>query len=457
MMEPLLISGGRIIDPSQGLDRIGDLLIAQGRIQGIETKGRSQKESWKVIEAQGLVVCPGFIDLHCHLREPGYEEKETIATGTKAAAKGGFTTLCCMPNTNPPIDSRAMVEFILRKAATEGAVRVFPIGCITRGRKGKELAEMGELAAAGVVALSDDGASVQNPRLLRHAMEYSLAFGLTIIEHCEDTSLSQGGAMNEGWVSSFLGLRGIPPAAEEMVVARDLALAELTGARLHIAHISTAGTVGLLRRAKEKGIRVSAEVTPHHLTLTEERVLGSSWKPGNPLSLDAYDTNAKVNPPLRTARDIAALIEGLKDGTIDAIATDHAPHTLVDKLCEFDLAAFGISGLETALGSLMSLVHRGELDLKTLVSKLTFEPAQILGLPYGTLKVGAPADMTIIDPQAKWQVDPSLFLSKGKNTPLAGSVLKGKVIATIVDGKMVYKDESLRVKKAEVSQAEIRG
>lgn len=456
MTENLLISGGRIIDPSQGLDRIGDLLISQGKIQGLK-EGERVEESWKIIGAQGLVVCPGFIDLHCHLREPGYEDKETIATGTKAAAKGGFTSLCCMPNTNPALDSRAIVELVIKKAANEGVVRVFPIGCITQGRKGKELAEMGELAAAGVVALSDDGSWVKDPGLLRHAMEYSLAFGLPIIEHCEDTALTEGGAMNEGWVSSLLGLRGMPAAAEEAAVARDLALAELTGARLHIAHISTASSVELVRQAKKKRLRVSAEVTPTHLTLGEERVLGSSWKPGSPVPEEAYDTNAKVNPPLRSRRDIAALLEGLKDGTIDAIATDHAPHTLVDKLCEFDKAAFGISVLETAFGSLMSLMHKGELDLNTLVSKLTLEPARLLGLPYGTLKVGAPADIVIFDPKAEWRVDPALFLSKGKNTPLAGEMLKGKVVATIVNGKIVYKDKALLLRGAEVFQAEVRG
>lgn len=440
---PLLIVGGRIIDPGQGIDRVGDLLIAEGSIaEGLTF------EHYQVLHAEGMVVCPGFVDLHCHLREPGFEEKETIATGTRAAARGGFTTVCCMPNTNPPIDTRAAVEFIQKKAAVEGVVRVLPIGCITRGRKGVEMVEMGELAEAGVVALSDDGNPVSDSRLMRYALEYSRSFDLLIIDHCEDVSLSQDGVMNEGWVSTKLGLRGIPAAAEEVMVARDIALAEMTGARVHIAHVSTAGSADLIRRARDKGIPVTAEVTPHHLTLTEERVMGYGWDNKKPSSLPliAYDTNAKVNPPLRTARDVQALTAALKEGVIDAIATDHAPHEDVEKICEFDIAASGISGLETALGSLFELVHSGEIDLMTLISKLTSEPAKLLRKSeIGTLKAGACGDVAIFDPEAEWVVDPDTFASKGKNTPFAGCLLKGRVMATICRGEIVHKEDAVRL------------
>ena len=449
MAIPLLIVGGRIIDPGQGIDKVGDLLIAEGSIARVGQGEEDQTpEQYQVLHAEGMIVCPGLIDLHCHLREPGFEEKETIATGTRAAAGGGFTTICCMANTNPPIDSRAAVEFIQKKAAAEGAVRVLPIGCITKGRKGEEMVEMGELAGAGVVALSDDGDPVGDSRLMRYVLEYSRSFDLILIDHCEDVSLSQDGVMNEGWVSTKLGLRGIPAAAEEVMVARDIALAEMTGARVHIAHVSTAGSADLIRRAKDKGIPVTAEVTPHHLTLTEERVMGYGWDNKKPSSLPliAYDTNAKVNPPLRTARDVQALIAALKEGVIDAIATDHAPHEDVEKICEFDIAAFGISGLETALGSLLTLVHNGEVDLPTLISKLTAEPAKILRKSeIGALKVGASGDVTIFDPQAEWIVEPSDFASKGKNTPLAGCLLKGKVMATICRGEIVHKEDAVKL------------
>jgi dihydroorotase len=439
MMKSLLIQGGRIIDPSQGIDEIGSLLIIEGKISWLG-KGEAipPQPDYDVLHAQGLVVCPGFVDLHCHLRQPGYEEKETIATGTKAAARGGFTTVCCMPNTEPPLDNQTAVEYVKSKAASEGVVRVLPIGCISKGRKGQELAEMGELALAGVIAFSDDGEPAPNSHLMRQALAYSCAFDLPVIDHCEDRALTEGGQMNEGVISTKLGLRGIPNAAEEIMVARDLALAQLTGARLHIAHTTTEGSVDLIRRAKEMGIKVTAEVTPHHLTLTEERVIG-------------YDTNAKVNPPLRTKRDIQALIQGLNDNTINIIATDHAPHTEADKLCEFDLAPFGISGFETALGSLMSLVHDGEISLVTLVAKLTHEPARIIGNSYdklGTLAIGAPADVTLFDPALEWVVDTRAFASKGKNTPLAGERLKGKVMATISQGKLVHKDDFITIKKS---------
>ena len=430
MNKPLLIKGGRIIDPSQKMDEVGSLLVAEGKISWLgKGEAASPKTDYEVLDAQGLVVCPGFIDLHCHLRQPGYEEKETIASGTKAAARGGFTTICCMPNTNPPLDNQTAIEYIKSTAAAEGVVRVLPIGCISRDRKGKELAEMGELAAAGVIAFSDDGEPVLSSHIMRQALDYSRAFDLPVIDHCEDTILTEGGQMNEGAVSAKLGLRGIPNAAEDIIVARDLSLAQLTGGRIHIAHTTTEGAVELIRRAKEKGIRVTAEVTPHHLTLTEERVIG-------------YNTNAKVNPPLRTERDIEALIRGLNDNTIDIIATDHAPHTEGDKLCEFALAPFGISGLETALGSLMGLVHSQKLSLTTLIAKLTHEPAKFLGAKsggVGTLAVGAPADITVFDPNLEWVVDTKDFASRGKNTPLAGEKLKGRVIATLYQGKVVYR------------------
>ncbi len=431
---PLLIQGGRIIDPSQGLDEIGSLLISDGKISWL---GRGETTpphpEYDILNAEGLIVCPGFVDLHCHLRQPGFEEKETIATGTQAAARGGFTTVCCMANTNPPLDNQAAIDYVKSTAATEGVVRVLPIGCISKGRAGAELVEMDKLASAGVIAFSDDGDPALNSRLMRQALDCSRDLDLPITDHCEDTALTEGGVMNEGITSIRLGLRGIPNAAEDIIVARDLALAQLTGGRLHIAHVTTEGSVDLIRRAKEKGVRVTAEVTPHHLTLTEERVTG-------------YDTNAKVNPPLRTGRDVQALIQGLKENVIDIIATDHAPHTEADKRCEFALAPFGISGFETALGSLMGLVHAGQLTLAVLIAKLTCEPSKIIKYEkLGTLAIGALADITIFDPEREWVVDTKTFASKGKNTPWAGSVLKGMVMATIAQGKLVYKDNSVKV------------
>jgi len=439
---PLLIYGGRIIDPSQSIDQVGDLLVAEGKI--VSVGGTVVAESARKLDATGLVVCPGFIDLHCHLREPGFESKETIDTGTKAAAIGGFTTVCCMPNTNPPLDNRDTVDWVKAKASSEGVVHVLPIGCVTKGRKGEEISPMAELAEAGVVGFSDDGEPVSNSQVMRCALEYSRTLGLPVIGHCEDKELSRGGIINEGRVSTRLGLRGIPAASEEIMVARDLALAKLTGARVHIAHVSTCGSVELIRQAKERGILVTAEVTPHHLTLTEEF---------------AY-ANAKVKPPLRTKDDIKCLIEGLREGVIDAIATDHAPHTLKDKKCYLELAAFGISGFETAFGCVMSLVHNGEVDLNTLISKLTYEPAKIIGRgsELGTLKAGSPANITIFDPNREWIVNSSSFASKGKNTPFEGYQFKGKVVATIVDGRIVYEDESLlsSLKGEDVGEGEER-
>jgi len=441
----LLIRGGHIIDPSQGIDQIGDLLIAEGKIvQAGDTVILSKAQN---LDAKGLVVCPGFIDLHCHLREPGFEDKETIATGTKAAAIGGFATVCCMANTEPPLDAPAAINWLKQKASRDSLVAVLPIGCITKGRKGEELNDMAGLAEAGVVAFSDDGNPVASSQLMRRAMEYSRDLGLPVIDHCEDKTLSENGIINEGRVSTKLGLKGIPAAAEEVMVARDLLLAKLTKARLHIAHASTKGSVELIRRAKEEGISVTAEVTPHHLTLTEERIKGKT-------SNEPFDTNAKVNPPLRTKEDIEALIEGLKEGVIDAIATDHAPHTLADKTCGPELAAFGISGFETAFGCLMSLVHQGEISIAQLISKLTCEPAKVIGRngELGTLKAGAPANITILDPDREWIVDSRNFASKGKNTPYDGYKFKGKVMATISRGKLVYTDDSLVIARSEVTK-----
>ena len=439
MMKPLLIQGGHIIDPSQGIDEIGSLLITEGKISWLG-KGETAlpQPGYDVLNAQGLIVCPGFVDLHCHLRQPGFEDKETIATGSQAAARGGFTTICCMPNTNPPLDNPATIDYVKSTAASGGVVRILPIGCISKSRMGAELAPMAELASAGVIAFSDDGKPVLNSNLMRQALDHSRVLGLPIIDHSEDTFLTEGGLMNEGVISTKLGLRGIPAAAEEIMIARDLILAHLTGARLHIAHVSTEGSIDLIRRAKEKGTRVTAEVTPHHLTLTDEKVIG-------------YNTNAKVNPPLRTKRDTQALIQGFKENVIDAIATDHAPHTEADKLVDFAVAPFGISGFETALGSLLSLVHNGQLGLKTLISKLTYEPSKIIGNKYGKfgiLEVGVPADVTIFDPDMEWMVEPKAFASKGKNTPWAGSRLKGKVMATISQGKLVYKDDFITIEES---------
>ncbi len=438
-MKSLLIQSGHIVDPSQGIDENGSLLITDNKISWLGTGEKSPPQpNYDVLDAKGLIVCPGFIDLHCHLRQPGSEERETIATGTRAATQGGFTTICCMPNTNPPLDSQTTMDYVKSIAAAEGVVRVLPIGCVTKGRKGEELAEMSDLKSAGVVGYSDDGNPVATSRLMRQALEHSLALGLPIIDHCEDTTLVEGRSLNEGVTSTKLGLQGIPVQAEEIIVARDLALAQLTGGWLHIAHASTEGSVDLIRQARRKGIRVTAEATAHHLTLTEEKVI-------------SHGANAKVNPPLRTERDIEALIQGLKEDVIDIIVTDHAPWTEAEKQRGLALAPFGISSFETALGSLMSLVHDGQLTLATLISKLTCEPARIIGSKYGqlgTLAVGAPADIIVFHPDVEWIVDTKTFASKGKNTPLAGETLKGKVMVTIAQGKLVYQDNSIAVKES---------
>ena len=432
MVDSLLIRGGRIIDPSQEIDKITSLLIKEEKIAWLGD-GVLPDEDYAVLEADGLIVCPGFIDLHCHLRQPGFEEKETIATGTLAAARGGFSTVCCMPNTNPPLDNEAVLNYVRTISAREGVIRVFPIGCVTVGRKGEELADLNEMEMNGAVAYSDDGSPVNSPEIMRRALEYSRDFNRPIIDHCENMFLTQGGQINEGAISLEMGLRGIPAAAEEFIVKRDLDLAKETGGHVHIAHVSTEGSVDLIRTAKEEGIHVTAEVTPHHLILTEEDVL-------------KYGTLAKVNPPLRTKRDAIALLRALNDGVIDIVATDHAPHTKADKDSEFTQAAFGISGLETALGSLAGLIFNSELSLNNMIAALTVGPARVLGYEkLGTLEIGAPADICIFDLHKEWVVDTNKFASKGKNTPLAGQTLKGKVMATIYMGHPVYTDESLKI------------
>jgi dihydroorotase len=420
----LLLRGGRVIDPANNVDAVQDVLIADDKIERL---GRSLEApaGAEIVDANGKIVCPGFIDIHVHLREPGYEYKETVATGTRAAAAGGFTAVCCMANTNPVNDNGAVTDYILAKAKVEGVVRVYPIGAVTRGLHGEELAELAELADSGCVAFSDDGRCVMNAGLYRRAMEYTLPFGTPLISHAEDASLSRGASMNEGVVSTETGLPGQPAAAEDIMVARDILLAELTGAHVHIAHVSTAGAVRLIRDAKARGLQVTAEVTPHHLVLTEEAV--RTWDP-----------NTKMAPPLRTKRDVEALLEALADGTIDCIATDHAPHALSEKEGEFDRAAFGIVGLETAVAVLLDrLVRPGLLPLSTLIARLSRDPARLLNLPGGNLAPGAPADVTILDPDAETVVEPLRFRSRSRNTPFGGWPLRGAPWMTLVGGHIV--------------------
>ncbi len=421
----LLIRNGRVIDPANRLDAVADVLIDRGVIQRVGPRLAAPAEA-RVIDATGKVVCPGFIDLHVHLREPGYEYKETIATGTRAAAAGGFTAVCCMANTQPVNDNGAVTEYIRDRARAEGCVRVYPIGAVTRGLGGQELAELAELAEAGCVAFSDDGRCVMSAALYRRAMEYTLPFGTPIVSHAEDATLAAGAAMNEGVVSTELGIPGAPAAAEEVMVARDIILAELTGAHVHIAHLSTAGAVRLVREAKARGVRVTAEVTPHHLVLTEEAVR-------------SFDPNTKMAPPLRTKRDVEACLEALADGTIDCVATDHAPHAHAEKEGEFDRAANGIVGLETAVPLLLDrFVRPGLLPLATLVARLSTDPARLFNLPGGSLSPGAPGDVTILDLDRELTVDPARFFSKGRNTPFAGWRLRGAPWMTIVGGQVVH-------------------
>ena len=442
---PVLIKGARIVDPGRGIDGVGDVLTREGRIVSAESTLTlfEVPDGTHTIPANGLVVAPGFIDLHTHLREPGYEYKETIATGTRAAARGGFTTLCSMPNTDPAIDNEAMVELVKQRAEADGVVRVYPIGAVTKGRKGRELAEMEELAAAGVVAYSDDGDPVADPNLMRLALTYTLDLAMPIINHCQEHGLCSGGVMAEGWTATRLGLPGIPAAAEEAMVARDLALAEMTGGLLHLAHLSTAGSVDLVRQARRRGVSVTCEVCPQHLFLTDEWALGYQGDPGRAAGQQNYDTSTKVYPPLRGHTDVEALIEGLAEGVIDCIATDHAPHEVASKEVTYEEASFGISVLETALGSLLSLVHGNRISMSTLVDRLTVGPSRVLGPSfeqYATLEAGSPADLVLFDPNLEWTVDTSQFASKGRNTPLQGVNLKGRVLATMVEGRLVHQD-----------------
>lgn len=441
MSERIIIRGGRVIDSARRFDAVADVLIEDGVVREVEPK--LEASGARAIDARGLVVAPGFVDIHTHLRDPGLEYKEDIASGTRAAARGGFTTVCAMPNTQPAMDTRATVEYVLRRASEVGLVRVLPIGAVSVRREGHALAELGDLADAGCVAFTDDGSPVADATLMRRALEYASGLDLPIIDHCEDPSLAHDAVMHEGWVSTRLGLRGTPAAAEVTMVERDIALAAATGGRVHIAHVSTRAAIEAVRRAKAAGVRVTAEVTPHHLTLDDEVVAFGAAGSDELL----YDTNAKVNPPLRSPDDIEACVVGIADGTINCIATDHAPHAVTEKLCEFDDAAFGISGLETAFGLTMRLVHDGRIDLPALIERLTIGPVTALGLDrfvpgIGTIAAGAAADVVVLDPAHSWTVEPDSFASKGKNTPLIGVTLTGAVVATIARGRLVHESEA---------------
>ncbi len=425
MPRPILLRGGRVIDPASGVDRPADLLLQDGKVEAIgQNLGRP--DSAIVIEAAGKVVSPGLIDLHVHLREPGQEDLETVATGAMAAAAGGFSAVCAMPNTDPVTDNQAAVGFIVSQAQRAEKARVYPIGAISLGQEGQQLAEFGELVGAGAVAVSDDGKPVVSSHLMRTALEYSRTFGIPVADHCEDPTLAAGGVMHEGLISTRLGLKGVPAAAEEIMVARDIILAELTGGHVHLCHMSTRGSVELIRRAKERGIRVTAEACPHHFTLTHE-------------ACEGYNTNAKMNPPLREPEDREAIRQALRDGTIDVICTDHAPHHYDAKEREFDDAPNGIIGLETALGlAITELVETGLIDLPTLIRRMSATPARIFNLPGGTLTRGATADVVVLDPAAEWVVEPATFFSKSRNTPFTGRRLRGRAEVTIVRGQVVY-------------------
>jgi dihydroorotase len=425
-MRPILIQGGRVIDPSRNTDEVTDLLLRDGKVEALG-RDLGTPDGAELVDAAGKVVAPGFIDLHVHLREPGQEDLETVASGAMAAAAGGFSAVCAMPNTDPVTDNQAAVGFIVSQAQRAGKARVYPIGAISLGQKGQQLAEFGELVGAGAVAVSDDGKPVVSSHLMRTALEYARTFGIPVADHCEEPTLAAGGAMHEGLVSTRLGLKGVPAAAEEIMVARDILLAELTGGHVHLCHMSTRGSVELIRRAKEKGLRVTSEACPHHFTLTHE-------------ACEGYDTNAKMNPPLREPEDREAIRLALRDGTIDVICTDHAPHHYDAKEREFDDAPNGIIGLETALGlAITELVGGGVIDLPTLVTRMSTMPARVFNLPGGTLAPGAPADVVVIDPAARWCVDPDTFYSKSRNTPFGGRELRGRADLTIVRGQAVFR------------------
>jgi dihydroorotase len=424
----LHLIGGRVIDPSQKLDEKLDPLILDGRIAERHFTAATP-DGVEVVHCDGSVVAPGFIDVHCHLREPGREDVETIATGARAAAAGGFTAVCAMPNTEPVTDNQAAVGFVLRQGQRARSARVHPIGAISVGQKGEALAEFGEMVGAGAIAMSDDGKPVVSAHIMRTALEYARSFRVPIIDHCEEPTLAAGGSMNEGIVSARLGLKGIPSEAEEIMVIRDILLARRTGGHIHLAHMSTAGSVELIRWGKERGINVTAEVCPHHLSLTEDAVVG-------------FNTNAKMNPPLRTAKDVAALRDAVRDGTIELIATDHAPHHYDEKEREFANAPNGIVGLETALAVVnTTLVASGIIGLSELIDRMSVSPARVFGLPGGTLRVGSIADVTVFYPEMQWTVNPAEFLSKGRNTPYAGRTLTGRARYTIVEGRVVYRGD----------------
>ena len=424
-MRPTLLRGGRVIDPGSGFDQTADVLIQDGKIAAVEPS-ISPPDGTMIRDVHDLVVAPGLVDVHVHLREPGNEDEETVSSGARAAAAGGFTAICAMPNTDPVTDNQAAVGFIVRQSLRAEAARVHPIGAISVGQRGERLAEFGEMVGAGAVAVSDDGRPVVSGHLMRTALEYALTFGIPVADHCEEPSLAHGGAMHEGLVSARLGLKGIPSAAEEIMVARDLLLAELTGGHVHLCHMSTRGSVDLIRAAKQRGINVTAEVTPHHFTLTDH-------------ACEGYDTHAKMNPPLREAADVAALRAALKDGVIDCVASDHAPHAYDEKEAAFDDAPFGIVGLETAFAvGHTELVLSGVLSLAELLHRMSTAPAAAFHLSGGSLKRGTPADVCVLDMAARWRVDPARFHSKSRNTPFTGRELTGRAVLTIVDGVIVH-------------------
>lgn len=426
----ILIKNGRIIDPVNGIDEICDLFICENIIKKV-SKNIDEKAD-KIIDAKDCWVTPGLIDLHVHLREPGFEHKETIATGTRSAAAGGFTTICCMPNTKPVIDNEILVEYIYMKAAREGVVNVLPIGSITKGQKGEELSDIGKMASVGACAISEDGKSVDNASVMKTALKYANMFNLPVFSHCEDINLVGKGCMNAGEKASLLGLKGISDDSEEVIVSRDIILADSVKAKLHLCHMSTKGCVEIIRQAKERGINVTAEVTPHHFTLTEDDIID-------------YDSNYKMNPPLRTKEDVEALKQGLKDNIIEVIATDHAPHHIDEKNCEFEKAANGIIGLETAVAlSITELVDKNILTPSQLIEKMSVNPAKILNIDKGSLSVGKIADITIINPEKKYKINADEFVSKAKNSPFGAREVKGKVEYTIVNGKIIVENGSLK-------------